>query len=257
MSRLNTKIYLKLGFFCGRMYVSMFAEGGMKMFDEFGHEDDQWRPEVPKHRRIIVKTLSVAFVMLVIFVITLMVVRLIMSKPPRSITEMIWTERTVAAYNSDKSSFKVNQILTSESFSEDGMFSINAIIYSPTTNELQVTVRYNDRVLNYLENDYPGALDREGEKYVFELRDNFGKIYRSYKYACDARTGYTYRRLIFEDVSFDDISALHLDVYYFGDISPNRTPRHKLLVYRYDYTVNPLLFAEPKESKYELFSFNP
>ena len=233
-------------------------KGESSMFDEFGKEDDNWRPEVSKFRRYAFKAFSVLFVAFVFFLIGLMVYRLISSKPPASMKEMVWNDTAVAAYNAgveNGEGFEVNHILSSDSFSEEGMFSVSMITYSPAIKQLQMTVRINDRVLNYLEDDYPGAKQLEGEKYVFVLRDDHVNVYTSYFYTKAARTGYTYRHLIFEDVVFEDVNALKLDVNYINDADLSEVPRHTMKVYRYDYAVQPYDPGEPKAGKYEIFSY--
>ena len=228
-----------------------------RMFDEFGKEDDNWRPEAPKYRRYIFKAFSILFIAFVFFLIALMVYRLISSKPPASMKEMVWNDAAVAAYGENGEGFEVNHIMCSDSFSDEGMFSVSMITYSPTIKQLQMTVRYNDRVLNYLEEDYPGAKELEGEKYVFVIRDDHDNIYTSYSYTRAERTGYTYRHLIFENVTFEDVNALTLDVYYINDADFSEDARHSMKVYRYDYAVLPYELGKQEAGKYEIFTYDP
>ena len=231
------------------------------MFDEFGKEDDQWRPESPKYVKVLKKAFSVFFICFVFGLIALMSVRLIASKPPSSIKKMIYNEITENGYNTYGESFEVQHILASDSFNRDGraedsMFSVSAITYAPQIGQLQVTVRYNNRALNHLKTEYPDAAAVNGEYYVFALRDNLGVKHTAYSYTKAEKTGYTYRRLVFDNVSLTDVSELKLEVYYVGQENMDLA-RHVLKVYRYDYAVNDFSYGKPPSKKPELFTYAP
>jgi len=220
-----------------------------KMFDEFGSEDDQWRPAPPKWRTVLFKTLKISFTVFAFSIIALMFFRLIQSKPPKSMTQLTWNEELVSLYaeNTEKGvQTEMKYILSSDSFSDDGMFSVYTIIYIPELQQIQFTVRYNNRTLNYLEQDYPDAKDQAGELYRFLLRDDHGTKYTEYSYTQDEKMGYTYRRLIFSGVSFTDVSAMYVDVYYAGDFDIENPARHTMYVYRYDFAQNKLIDFKPQ-----------
>lgn len=219
--------------------------GKIEMFDEFGKEDDQWRPEIPKYRRVLFQIFRVLFVGFVFFLIALMVVRLISSKPPASMKKMIWNDTARAAYAEMGDDFKVERILSSDSFSKDSMFSVDMITYAESIGQLQFTVRYNDRVLRYLEQDYPGATEatKGTETYVFVLKDNLGNVYTDYEYVSDARSGYTYRHLIFDNVTIEDVTEIKLHVYYAGDVQTEIDGRHVLYAFRSDFARSEYLLS--------------
>ena len=229
------------------------------MFDEFGKEDDSWRPEIPMYRKVIKKAFSVFFVCFVFGLIALMSIRLIASKPPSSMKKMVYNEITENGYNTYGSDFKVQHILASESFNRDGraedsMFSVSMITYAPQIKQLQVTLRYNNRALKYLKNEYPEAGSGDGEIYTFALRDNNGVRYSAYSYTKAEKTGYTYRRLIFENVSLTDVSEMKLLVFYSGQES-KENPRHTLYVYRYDFAKNDYDHGKPPSKKPSFFTY--
>ena len=232
------------------------------MFDEFGKEDDQWRPDAPKYVKIIKKAFSVLFVCFIFGLIALMSVRLIASKPPSIMKKMIFTEITENGYNTYGKDFTVKHILASDSFNSDGkredsMFSVSLITYSPEIKQLQVTVRYNNRALNYLKEEYPAAADiTDGEYYVYALRDNLGKKYTSYSYIKAEKTGYTYRRLVFDNVDLTDVSEMKLELYFVGQES-KESARHTLYVYRYDFAQNDYDYGKPLSKKPDLFTYAP
>lgn len=213
------------------------------MYDEFEHEDDQWRPEKPRYQKILAKAFSVFFTLFVFFLIGLVTFRLIASKPPKEMKQLLWDQSLVeiCAQSPDT---EIQLITSYDSFSEDGMFSVYSIYYIPALEQIQFTVRYNNRVLNYLEEDHPGAKQTEGEIYRYRLRDDHGKFYTDYSYVTDSKMGYTYRRLIFSGISLKDVSAVYVDVYYHDDYAPTLDPRHTMYVYRYDFAVNKVYDAD-------------
>ena len=104
--------------------------------------------------------------------------------------------------------------------------------------------------------EYPDADKVDGEIYTFALRDNHGVKYGSYTYTKAEKTGYTYRRLIFENVSLTDVSEMKLLVFYIGQES-KENPRHTLYVYRYDFAKNDYDYGTPPKQKPEFFAYNP
>ncbi len=217
------------------------------MFDEFGKEDDQWRPEAPKYQRVLFQGFRILFIGFVFFLIALMVIRLISSKSPASMKTMIWNDTARDAYSAMGEEFKVERIMSSDSFSEDSMFSVDMITYAPSIGQLQFTVRYNNRVSRYLEKDYPNsaANTSSGETYVFVLKDNLGNVYTDYTYTKDSRSGYTYRHLIFENVSVEDVTEIKVHVYYIGDAHIENDGRHVMYAYRSNFAKNPYALPDP------------
>ena len=220
--------------------------------NEFENEDDEWRPEKNKVRRIIEKSVGILFVGTVFALILLMVVRLAMSKPPASMNTMIWTENAVNAYLSEGEDFTVTHFPSTDSFSDDRMFSISQITYTESIGQIQATVRYNARVLNYLREDYGLESLPDGETYVFMLRDNFGNVYKDYHYTSDEKGGYLYRHVIFDGVTMEDVTKLVLEAYYIGDVREQESVRAELYMYRYDYAAQPYAAPMPAEASAEL-----
>ena len=226
------------------------------MFDEFGKEDDQWRPEVPKYRKVLFQGFRILFVGFVFFLIALMVIRLVSSKSPASMKTMIWNDTAKNAYATMGDAFTVERILSSDSFSEDSMFSVDMITYAPSIGQLQFTVRYNNRVSRYLEKDYPGSSDLSGETYVFVLKDHLGNVYTDYTYTKDARSGYTYRHLIFDNVTVEDVTEIKVHVYYLGDARTDGDGRHVMYAYRSNFAKNPYKLPDPQKQLAVIYDFS-
>lgn len=224
------------------------------MYNEFEHEDDNWRPEKSKIRKFTERFLSIGFVVFAFAVIGFMCLRLIQSKPPKEMKKMIWTESTVAAYNADQSGFKVTFYPSTDSFSEDSMYSINQITYIESIGQLQATVRYNERALKYLMEKKGVEALPEGEIFVFKLKDNFGRVYTDYVYTAANRSGYGYRHVVFDGVDMDDVTLLLLEVYYIGDVGGSESAVASLNAYRYDYAPQSYFYDLPAEVNSALIS---
>jgi hypothetical protein len=116
----------------------------------------------------------------------------------------------------------VDGAVAEETYGEDGMFSIYTIVYIPRAKQLQFTVRINDRALNYLAEDYPEAkqMDKNGEElYTYSLsvrREEETATVSYYLYTCDHSFGYTYRRLIFDNIELEGVTSVKLNVAFAG-----------------------------------------
>ena len=233
------------------------------MYNEFEKEEDNWRPPQKKWWVITKKVLGYTVVALALAFIALLIVRMITSKPPKGMTKLIWTDEAFEAFSTAKESgskLAVTQISSSDSFDKgDGdddksddmasaMTSIYATYYIPAINEIQFTVRFNDRLVNYLEKDYPEAretFDSGKELYsfvlTFEYEDEEKRV-SNYRFIKDEKAGYTYRRLVFDigdGIELEKISTMSVEVYYVGNTAD---VRHKMFVYKstfgkldYDY----------------------
>ena len=218
------------------------------MHNEFEHEDDNWRPEKSKLRKFLEKFFAVGFVVFVFAILGFLGLRLIQSKPPESMKNMIWTENAVALYESAPDSFKVTHYPSTDSFSEDNMYSISQITYTDGIGQLQATVRYNERALKYMMREKGVETLPEGEIFVFKLRDNFGKLYNEYTYTVAQKNGYGYRHVIFDGVDMEDVTQLTLEIYYIGDVGEKETAVAELIAYRYDYSPRIYFLPLPAET---------
>ncbi len=191
------------------------------MFDEFEKEDDQWRPDEPKAWKITKKALGWAFAAFVILFIGFLVLRMLLSDPPSSMEKVVWNQKLFDTYTvakNEKRELEVLKIPTSDSFSEDGFHSIYEIAYVPEAKQLQFTVRHNDRAVKYLAQDHPEVRDIEknkGEIYVYSLTVRSAEssaTVDAYGYTSDSRFGYTYRRLIFDDIDLTGVTSIKLNI---------------------------------------------
>lgn len=222
------------------------------MFNEFEKEDDSWRPDPPKWTVITKKALSYAFGVFAVALIGFLVLRMILSQPPKAMKQAVWDDTLFGAYQTAKAEnrdFELNQISTPNSFSESSMFSVYTILYSPEAKQLQLTVRYNNRALNYLTQDYPEAkalVESGSEIYVFNLsytKNDSQHTLDTYKYVKDEKAGYTYYRLIFNGVELDGVAAMTVNACYVGRPTVSE---EAMSVYSAGYSVIPFDFKAPK-----------
>lgn len=218
------------------------------MHNEFEHEDDNWRPEKSKVRKFLEKFFTVGFVVFVFAILGFLGLRLAQSKPPESMKKMLWTENAVALYESSPDTFKVTHYPSTDSFSDNNMYSINQITYTDGIGQLQATVRYNERALKYVMQDKGLESLPDSEIFVFKLRDNFGRVYTDYSYTVAARSGYGYRHVIFDGVDMEDVTQLTLEIYYIGDVGEKTSAVAELIAYRYDYSPRMYFLPLPAEA---------
>ena len=216
------------------------------MHNEFENEDDNWRPDKSKFRKIVERSLSVGFVVFVFAVIGFMCLRLILSKPPADMRTVVWTESAIAAYQSAEGGLKITKYPSTDSFSENNMYAISQITYTEAIGQFQATVRYNHRALDYIKSDTGLAELPEGEIFVFLLRDNHGAVYSDYQYTSTDKSGYGYRHVVFDGVSMDDVTTLSLEVYYIGNAGDPDNAVAELYMYRYDYAPQAYYYDPPK-----------
>ena len=137
------------------------------MSDKFENTGENSRSRSARCMHYVGKTLSIAVKVLAVALIAFLVIRMFTSKPPASMKKLIWNENLLSVYTSTDGQTEILTVVSSDSFSTDRMFSVYSIYYIPEAGQLQFTVRYNNRALNYLEEDFPGAKETEGEIYGF------------------------------------------------------------------------------------------
>ena len=233
------------------------------MFDEFEKEDDSWRPEPPKVAVIAKKAVGYLFAAFVIFIIGFLVIRSITSQPPRAMKNVLWDETLYGAFQTEKAAgttLKIDRINAPNSFSESNMFSVYTILYTPSVGQLQVTVRYNERLLNYLAEDYPESAElvKAGKDvYTFNLtyrKDDTLHTVSSYESVRDEKGGYTYYRLIFEGITLEGVVDMTVNACYVGR---PEMPRESVTVYSSGYPVLPFDYKAPKGANKDVKAHTP
>lgn len=103
--------------------------------------------------RTLKRVLKVLFLLLILFVYAILFFRLCSGSPPKSLTRLIWTESMLTAYAQAGEDFIVYSQEPAEHIAQDGYFGVYDIRYIPATEELQLTVRYNNSSTEKLEEE--------------------------------------------------------------------------------------------------------
>ena len=103
--------------------------------------------------RTLKRVLKVLFLLLILFVYATLFFRLCSGSPPKSLTRLIWTESMLTAYAQAGEDFIVYSQEPAEHIAQDGYFGVYDIRYIPATEELQLTVRYNNSSTEKLEEE--------------------------------------------------------------------------------------------------------
>ena len=176
------------------------------------------------------KILKYISYLLILAVYVLLIGRIMLSHPSGDMKKYIITD---ADHH-----YESEQVLTqklSKSIDDNGYFHISNLGYLKNTNELQITVRYNNSTLDKLEAMY-GKVSDKGETFVFLLTDTDGKVYDKYQYLDKSNLIYNYRRLIFEDVDFENTDSLRLGIFYVNDVTKTSPIYTDFLIYDKDNT---------------------
>ncbi len=120
--------------------------------EELIHRDKSLKDRIFSMRTL--KTILKGFMwVLVVIVYGMIFFRLCTGKPPKSISGLIWTNDTYAAYTALGDDLKIYSHEPVENIAEDGVSGIYDVVYIPASNTLQMTVRYNKNLAEeYYEN---------------------------------------------------------------------------------------------------------
>ncbi len=109
--------------------------------------------------RTLGKVLKFLGLCIVLFIYGILAFRLCTQKPPSSVSKLLWTDSTLAAYAAEGDNMVVYSHEPTESIAKDGYFGVYDVLYIPASQEFQVTVRYNNSSTNKLYDDlYTKAL---------------------------------------------------------------------------------------------------
>ena len=130
---------------------------------EYYNNDENWEEElIYQEKSTIDKIFSMRTLktivkgimwVLVVIVYGMIFFRLCTGKPPKSISGLLWTSDTYAAYEEYGENLKIYSHEPVENIAEDGVSGIYDVVYIPAANTLQMTVRYNKNLAEeYYEN---------------------------------------------------------------------------------------------------------
>jgi len=211
------------------------------------HEGEEEAPPPPprgsaKHIRKLVRKIIIIGVLVGLYGI--FIFRMCATSAPADIIRYSWTQEAVDAFFDDDVDFSVyshrlgsflddeGRLIRIESINRcfvyghvlDGHFRINNILITPVLEQIQFTLRFTNRAVEYFVDFYNGDQNREGESLFFTLttgHESEDLIFSDYVFRSAQRSRYNYRRLAFHGINLDDIGRLYLNIHYIGDVDHN------------------------------------
>ena len=202
---------------------------------EYGYYPDSEFVEKKKKKFNVKKLIKWIIIGVIAAVYLFLMYRIItMHIYPDSATSYVWTEAGVAAYNNDKTGFKVqNQQIKSFSImqedgsyervvyndiTKDGYYHISSFMYNEATKELMISLRFNKASLESLKEKYKLEQTPDAGAYVFALETTDGYDY-TYSYSVTSSGKYYFCRLLFDGVELEKYDTVDLNVYYIENVS--------------------------------------
>ncbi len=204
-----------------------------KKANEFDDIEEYKKP--PKLLIFLGKFLKWLVFVCIILMLAAFSFRMCEQRTPSELKRLIWTDRTIQAYESAGDSFSAFDCKVQSYYTEDGYFFADSVIAIPSANQWQITISYNNSTLRYLESEYAGEETAENipsdtdedkygiygaEPFIYILYDSAGNVYDSYSYLSDSSALHSFRRLIFDDVPTDSVNGLSLAIFRARDITP-------------------------------------
>ena len=203
-----------------------------------------------KAGKIIWKLIKAFFWLIIFTVNAIMLWRVLFSGDPSEIKPILVNEQTLAAYEENGNDLKL-EIQKQRTITESGKFSVTDCVFIPEARQIQITVRYNNSTLRKLAEDFElqNLPDREDELFDVtlvktidltpenkddntiksELREE--RYYPSEDTKSAYKKLYSYRKFIFDNVTYEDAVGMFVDIYYIGDTDYNELPYDALCIY--------------------------
>ncbi|MCI8388294.1 MAG: hypothetical protein HFE63_07525 [Clostridiales bacterium] len=204
---------------------------------------DSGKIRIGKYIKLLFKIVGILIIVAVYAIIFL---RLNLKSVPKSFREFVWTDEAMAAYQNDPD-FEIITQEPADKYDANGYYEISDIMLCSAANEVQLTLRYNSRsTINTLMDKY-GLTERPvGEVFVYQLRDQDGNIYSSYRFAATSKPMSEFRRLVFDGIDFDGLTTLYIDIYYGNDVSSKAPLNATIIAYDSEMYSPKYKFTTPK-----------
>lgn len=203
-----------------------------------------------KTTKIIGKSLKAIFYLIVVVINVIVLWRVLFSGDPSSIKPILANEQTVATYEEQGNSLKL-YVQKQKVLTDSGRFAVTDCVFIPEANQIQVTVRYNNSTLRYLAEDYELSEIPDRKTEIFDITivkttdltpddpdDNLDenalkeeRFYPSEEPKTAYKSLYSYRKFIFDNITWDDAVGLFVDIYYNDDIEYSEKPYDVLCIY--------------------------
>lgn len=198
--------------------------------------------------KIIKYALKTLFWLFIITVNAIILWRVFFSGDPSDIKKLAVNENLAAAYEENGDLTLVRQ--KQRTITSSGLFSVTDALYIPEAKQVQIVVRYNNSTLRHLKEDFSldDVPDREDDVFDVTLvktidltpentEDNADEnALREERFAPsevkkEYKRLYSYRRFVFDDVTYDDAVGVFVDIYYNGACDYGETPYGALCIY--------------------------
>jgi hypothetical protein len=203
-----------------------------------------------KTTKIIGKSLKAIFYLIIVVINVIILWRVLFSGDPSSIKPILANEQTVAAYEEQGNELKL-YVQKQKVLTDSGRFAVTDCVFIPEANQIQVTVRYNNSTLRYLAEDYELSEIPDRKTEIFDVTivkttdltpdnpdDNLDenalmeeRFYPSEEPKTAYKSLYSYRKFIFDNITWDDAVGLFVDIYYNDDIEYSEKPYDVLCIY--------------------------
>ncbi len=206
--------------------------------------------------RIMGTIIKALFSLFVFSVCALLIWRVFFStKEPDSIKDLYVNEALAAAYEAQGGDLEMKyQNQLSMTYTEDnaGYFGISQYVIIPEANQIQIVLRYNDKTLKHLKEDFDlPEIPEKGEELLdltlrqiidltpdnAEDNEDLSKLsitrHKPSKVITDTTALYTYHRIVFDGVEIDeeDVSSIVLDIYFKDAVDYEESAYGALLIY--------------------------
>ncbi|MBR6558367.1 MAG: hypothetical protein IKT70_05085 [Clostridia bacterium] len=187
--------------------------------------------------KIVFKFLKYAFIALIIAVFVLFFFRCSMMDDPDVMTQILPSEAMKEVYRQNGDIEAFTQLMVEGTITQDGRFYTTGLIIVPETNELIITVRYNDSTLKALGEEYELSEVFPGEEYFeYYLLDSEGNKYSPDETVTHRKWRYSYRRMRFSGVDIEKYTDLAVCMRYLGEDDPEAKPFGSVFAYHVDWS---------------------
>lgn len=190
----------------------------MEDFERYGDYDDREDYEKKKSGPII--TILKICVFIVCFgVVALLGFRMLLFRTyPQDIKSIYFTENLTEYYNNNNGNIgaKTQELRAPYDNPEFANFFCDHLIVIEGVEELQISVRYNESAIPNMESKYnlTSLVAGSEDLLTFRLVDNNKNVYDNLVYAgYDSKMMYHYVKLVFDDVSFEDVKWIRLEIF--------------------------------------------
>lgn len=167
--------------------------------------------------RIVGRVIKYIFIAMIIGVFLIFLFRCAVMKDPASMTVLLASDEMKEIYSRNGSLEAYTQDMVNGVISQDGRFYTTGLIILPETEELVITLRYNDSVLTSMAEKYGLSEVYGSEEYFsYYLRDSEGNTYEPETIVSERKWRYSYRRMRFSGIDVSKYTDVALCVRYIG-----------------------------------------